>query len=296
MNTEHIIKSFTSIQSELSRRVDVNVMAIAENSKAAKKNEQAIREHDADLTRIDARLSAIESGTTTRLRERRAPLSDDYLRARRAIRLWPVEGLTEEEIWEATGDFIHGPLGAPQADIGGDDIESVERVVSPLAGDLVRSEVLVTLKDKRTRDMLMVSSVNLASQVDSTGRPTAGTRLEIPRELTDTFRLLNRFGARLRARHGAGTKRHVKFDDYTGSLYANVKLPGDTTWTRVLPEMARADLGASVQEEDTRNRKRFATKLLPGPRERLAMPISLGLGRAPPLDCFTAPTPPKATS
>lgn len=85
----------------------------------------------------------------------------------------------------------------------------------------------------------------------------------------DTFRLLSRFGSRLRARHGAGIKRHIKFDDFTGSLYTNVKLPGNTSWTKVSPEMARA----SVEEEDAKNRKRFATKLLPGPREGLARPL-----------------------
>ena len=68
-------------------------------------------------------------------------------------------------------------------------------------------------------------------------------------------------------------KRHIKFDDYLGSLYANVKLPGDASWTRVSPEMARSDLEASVREEDANNKKRFAQKLLPGPRERLAIPM-----------------------
>ena len=111
-------------------------------------------------------------------------------------------------------------------------------------------------------------------------------------DLLDTFRLLNRFGARLRARHGPGTKRHIKFDDYSGSLYANVKLPGDATWTRVSLDMASSDLEASVREEDAKNRKRFAQKLLPGSRERLAIPMALH--QAPDLWNVLAPVGPRS--
>ena len=120
--------------------------------------------------------------------------------------------------------------------------------------------------------MVMASSVNLASCVDETGKPTAGTRLELPAELMDTFRLLARFGTRLRARHGEGTRRHIKFDDYAGLLYTNIKLPGDSAWTRVTPDMAKEDLEASMKEENAANQRRLATKLVPGPRERLRRP------------------------
>lgn len=109
--------------------------------------------------------------------------------------------------------------------------------------------------------------------MDKEGRPTAGIQMEVPSELDETFRLLHRFGTRLRARHGAGTKRHIKFDDFGRSLYANIKLPGDSTWTRVTPTMAREDLGASLREENACTQKRLATKLIPGPRERLNRPM-----------------------
>ena len=127
-------------------------------------------------------------------------------------------------------------------------------------------------KDRRKRDLVMAGSVNLAYEVGPDRRPTAGTRLEIPPELKGTFRLFTRFGTRLRARHGEGTKRHIKFDDFKGSLVTNVKLPGDENWTRVTPQMAKDDLEASMREEDSRNQARLAAKLVPGPRERLALP------------------------
>lgn len=128
---------------------------------------------------------------------------------------------------------------------------------------------------KRRVDDVFASANSLADAVDSEGRPTAGIRLEIPRELEDTFSLLSRFGTRLRARHGQGTKRHIKFDDFTGSLFTNVKLPGDVNWTRVTPNMAREDLDWAMSEENSLNQKRLASKLLPGPRERLSRPMPM---------------------
>ena len=176
----------------------------------------------------------------------RATLSGEYLKARRSIRMWPVKGVTESELWGEAGEFLHRQLAMRADDVGQDDVEDVRRVAGERPVDGIRDEVIVVFKDPRKRVFAMAHSVNLAEYVDQTGRPTAGTRLEVPEELGDTLRLLARFGTRLRARHGAGTKRHIKFDDYNGSMFANVKLPGDATWTRVSPSMARDDLEASM--------------------------------------------------
>lgn len=149
----------------------------------------------------------------------------------------------------------------------------VSRPLDAVASDLVVNEVLVVFRNSKVRDLVISHSSNLAGRVDGTGRPTAGTRIEIPQELKETFGLLARFGTRLRARHGEGTKRHIKFDDYAGSLYTNVKLPGDMEWTRVTPDMAREDIDRSLHEENTRNQKRLAAKLVSGPRDRLKLPM-----------------------
>ena len=124
----------------------------------------------------------------------------------------------------------------------------------------------------RKRDILLSNSPHLSSFVDSAGRPTAGIRLEVPAELDDTFCLLARFGTRLRARHGEGTKRHIKFDDHDASLFINVKLPGDDMWSRVSPAMAKADLEQTTREESARLMKRILAGNGQGPRQRLAAP------------------------
>ena len=99
----------------------------------------------------------------------------------------------------------------------------------------------------------------------------------------DKFRLLSRFGTRLGARHGEGTKRHIKFDDYSGSLFANIKLPGDTTWTKVTPDASWDDLEASMRKESLHNQKRMAAKLVLGPRERLGRPLPLATSAPSPV-------------
>ena len=285
-NTDHIIKSFTASMGAISRRVEDNATRIDGNVSEIKRHEESLIAQKEDIIGIKARLCALERNPgTTALQKHRATLSADYLRARRAIRLWPIRGRTTNEMWGDVGEFIHDTLRISTDDARQEDIESIERTAGPGTSSVV-DEVVVVFRDRRVRDAVMAGSVNLASCVDGQNRPTAGTRLEIPDELAETFRLLARFGTRLRARHGEGTKRHIKFDDFAGSLYTNVKLPGDTEWTRVSPQMARDDLECSIREENTMNQRRLAAKLIPGPRERLAVPMPNEgrglLGQAPP--------------
>ena len=204
---------------------------------------------------------------------RRANLSEAYLAARRSVRVWPIRADNEVDLWGEVGEFLHGLLRIPEKDMSQDDIETITKVNRPDLTGKINNEVIVKFFDKKKRDDVFANATNLATAVDKEGMPTAGLRLEIPRELEDTFRLLSRFGTRLRARHGQGTRRHVKFEDFCGSLYANIKLPGDTSWTKVTPAMAQEDLERSMREENQLNQTRMATKLLPGPRERLSRPL-----------------------
>ena len=259
----------------LSKRVDENAALITANTSEIAAGNARIDGHDAALSDLNERVRNLEQRPqiTEHQTGVRACLSQEYLFARRSIRLWPVLGESESALWEGVGDFIHETLSVSTDDVGQEDIEAVSRVLDDLPRDaLCRNEVLVTFSSSAVRDSVVSHSANLAVCVDDGGKPTAGLRLEIPRELSDTFKLLSRFGTRLRARHGVGTKRHIKFDDYAGSLYSNIKLPGDETWMRVSPATAREDLAASAREESACPRKRLATKLVPGPRERLSRP------------------------
>ena len=275
--TESIIKSFTVNLGALSQKVEGNSARIAENAAGISRQDDVSKDHGDQIAALTSLVLNLErKGNAAPVAQicERAVLSNSYLLARRSLRLWPVPGVTDAVMWEGVGDFIHDTLGVPVDDVGQEDIESVTRVDRGGLPDRIEDEVIVTFYDKKKRDAVMFNSPNLAGCIDAQNGPTAGIRLEIPDELSDTFRLLSRFGTRLRARHGDGTKRHIKFDDFSGSLFANIKLPGDGSWTRVSPEMARTDLEASLREENSFHQKRMAVKLVPGPRERLSRPPS----------------------
>ena len=274
-NKEDIVKSFNANIGALAGRVDANEMSIASNTAAIAKNKETTSNNSNDIKKLTSRIELLEK-TRPQARStptQRANLSEAYLAARRSVRVWPIRAANEVDLWGEVGEFLHGLLQIPEENMNQDDIEAITRVGRPdLAGN-IHNEVIVKFFDKRKRDDVFANASYLSTAIDKEGTPTAGLRLEVPRELEDTFRLLSRFGTRLRARHGRGTKRHVKFDDFCGSLYANIKLPGDTSWTRVTPDMAREDLERSMREENELNQTRMAAKLLPGPRERLGRPL-----------------------
>ena len=197
--------------------IEKNGLRISEQLLAVDANARSIAEI---FNRLED-LAANPGGTVPSARAVASPIpqkahcSEDFLKARRSVRIWPITAKDDEELWAEVGDFIHGKLRIPEM---------------------------------------------------------------------GTFRLLSRFGTRLRARHGDGTKRHNKFDDFNASLYAVIKLPGDEHWTRITSEMARRDLDSSFRQEEEATQKRLALKRIPGPRERLrgsrALPLMNGAGRS----------------
>ena len=59
-------------------------------------------------------------------------------------------------------------------------------------------------------------------------------RLSLPEHLVSTFKLLENEGFRI-VRNKPGTRRSIKFDDMSRSLYMDVKLPG-AAWVRITPQ------------------------------------------------------------
>ena len=78
----------------------------------------------------------------------------------------------------------------------------------------------------------------------------------------------------------------MKFDDLDGSLYMNIKLPGDDSWSKITTETARIDMGKTAKDESTLVLQRIHAKPLPssrmdkGPRQRLAAPNAGGTFRS----------------
>ena len=265
----------------LTSSVESNRADIAKSLSATERQSSMLEAQKVELPRMEERLTRLEAGDHVMSAAARhggggnLTKSRSYLKARRSVRIWPVNRQDEDSLWKGTGEFIHEALRIPESEVSQEDIESVVAVPDPrMPNSSVNNEALVTFHCPRKRDILLSNSPNLSSFVDGAGRPTAGIRLEVPAELDDTFRLLARFGTRLRARHGEGTKRHIKFDDHEASLFINVKLPGDEVWSRVSPAMAKADLDLNAREESARLMKRISGGTGQGPRQRLAAPVT----------------------
>ena len=165
-----------------------------------------------------------------------AVTDEDFFRARRSLRLWPINGITTQDMRASAKSFLRDTLGL--RDLADSCIEDVSRPRLP-SGLMTKSEVLIRFNDASARDTVMGASSRLAGHFDGAGKPTAGLRIEVPSALLPTFKTLERYGQQLRSRHGQGTRRHVKFDELDRSLYLNVKLPGDERWSKVPLEVAR---------------------------------------------------------
>lgn len=57
---------------------------------------------------------------------------------------------------------MHGLIGISEEDICQNDIAAVRRAGSDLVPGIVKDEVTVTFKDKKVRDLVMVSAANLS--------------------------------------------------------------------------------------------------------------------------------------
>ena len=186
--------------------------------------------------------------------------------ARRSLRLWPVIGTTQEDLWRATRTFISITLGLGNQ-VGEDMLESINKVEIP-SGPGVQNEVLVLFREVVIRDVVMGSAAKLAPMIDNDGKSTAGMRMEVPPRLRQDFRVLYKYGQTLRARHGPGTRRHVKFDDLNHSLYLNVKLANDESWSRVSIDLARKGIRARqvLNNDEIERRLDITGPILPRPR------------------------------
>ena len=215
-------------------------------------NTQRIEGHDVEIKTNRERLTSLEEEVR---RSKLPPAAGQlpaaasvwtmeeaaYLLARRSLRVWPIPGDTRAETWKATGKFFSDYLQLP--DVTEQMIEKIHKPDVP-SGPGTKSEMIVVFKHASTRDSVMGASAKLAPFTDTSGRPTAGLRLEVPPSLRVSFAILYKYGQMLRTRHGQGLRRHVKFDDIDMTLYLNIKLPGDEKWSRVSLEVARRGMKA----------------------------------------------------
>ena len=100
-------------------------------------------------------------------------------------------------------------------------------------------------------DIVASSGRNLDGYVDAEKNPTAGLRMEIPKFLTGTFKLLQHYAYNIKRDQGPTTRKLVKFDEDTSSLYLDVKLPAAAH-----VEKRRVEHGIEVKERSRTASKR----------------------------------------
>ena len=184
-----------------------------------------------------------------------------YNISRRTLRIWPIMGSNEDDYRSGVVDFFKNGLLLTESELQSAPIEKIERVRLPSASH-IHNELRVIFRDPSGRDSISSKGKLLASYHDSNGRPLAGFRMDIPEYLASDHKLLNDYGYRMKRVHGKETRKFVKFDESSFSLVLELKLPGDHTWLRITPQLAR-ELKKEYEQEDI---QRLRGKLVARPR------------------------------
>ena len=166
---------------------------------------------------------------------------DAFLTARKSLRIWPIEGNTNEDLEHALEDFCVKALGARRESL---HIDSVRRVKSAPRG-VAHMEVVAVFSDSYARDDILTRGPMLSDFHDEENKPTAGLRLEIPSHLMGAFKTLEAFAYSLKRRHGPSLRKHIKFDEFVQNLYIQVGIKEEDKvmdWTTYTPDEARDGL------------------------------------------------------
>lgn len=182
----------------------------------------------------------------------------NYWTARKAVRIWPVPGDNNRELWTATGDFFYSILKIPREHLEEDMVERIRRVAPQSRGKkhrrVAHDEVVVYLRDVNTRDMIQSYAPNLSGM---SGK--AGLRLEVPCHLTGQFKCLERYGHILKKKFGHEFRWHINYDDIDLSLKLSVRGPGDEAWERIDWETAKKEVKLAEKPTDFRSRLTSST-------------------------------------
>ena len=261
------LSSVTSTVTRLDKKVSEHGDMLNKHTAVIEKNERDLASIQTELMRIKSGQSVVPPPTGAAPALAPVPSDDDFDKARRSLRLWPITGTAPAAVWKSMGEFLHRLLGL--GNIGENLIENIARPRRQ-SSYLVKDEAIVLFKLVETRDSVIGASAKLANMVDANRRPTAGIRLEVPNMLRPAFNTLRRYGHQLKMRHGPGTRHHVKFDDDLKTMFLNVKLPEEERWSRVELDLARRGLQLRDRLSSQEMEDRFDIAGAPSSRPRPA--------------------------
>ena len=183
-----------------------------------------------DLRKEDQRLfnkkveRIVESQGSSKGAARSSDNEQNFLKSRRSVRLWPVNG-TDQTLEKNTRGFLRDTLKMPESMVESLRFEKIQPA-SQARRSKIQGEVILQLRTSQERDSIQSYASNLAAV-----QGQAGIRLDIPDFLRGIFRQFEMHAADLKAQYGS-VKRAIRFDDVEQSLYMDVKLDS-TDWHRI---------------------------------------------------------------
>ena len=186
------------------------------------------RRMDAVEKRLDRNKSL---GTESMLSLTNCPKQERYWKARRSLRLWPIEG-EGENLRVGLQIFLSQRLRLGEDILSDVGDCSLRRIPSPKGNSNIKNEVTVEFPSTDLRDAVRSAAFNLA------GHPDAGIRLEIPHHLMSNFKALNAASYKLKQRH-KNCKRNIKYADEDFDLVLDFKTSENDRWRRLKPAQAR---------------------------------------------------------
>ena len=244
----------------INEQIGINSAEISKNARAISDIQQSLKHisnaHNGPSTssRADVRNDDQERrmGAWDETRKR-----ENYDISRRSVRIWPVDGESEDELRTAAEVFLLDTLLVEKSTLEQMPKIRIRRTIVP-GRTKIKNEVLLTFNNKYNRDKICSHAKNLASKTSEDGSPTAGLRLDYPEHLAKDFRALEAYGAYLRRTRGKEMKRNYRFNDDDESIYMDIRLPNDTEWLRITAEMAREQNKRKNATSNNNIRRRIA--------------------------------------
>ena len=196
-------------------------------------------------TIVDQRLGSVQALAALDANGGECPLTRDmrYWRSRKSLRIWPVNGRTEEELLNGAVGFLHDRLKLDEGMLTPKDKFAVRRIAQVLRST-IKDEVCVVFPSMELRDIAKGNAFNLA------GDKAAGVRLEISHHLRKFFQALQTASYRLRKKF-TECKRNVRFDDEKADLVLDFKTSPTSNWRKLRPSEAKAIWDSNQNEEMT---------------------------------------------
>ena len=101
---------------------------------------------------------------------------DKYEEALRSIRIWPIQGDTQEQMRSGFEDFLTNCLLLTPTEVGNLGIERITRQRNQ-PGQRIHDEIRVVMARQSSREHVGSKGRMLAEYVDAENRPTAGIRI-----------------------------------------------------------------------------------------------------------------------